>query len=115
MKGFFVCLLFIFLIACSSSSPKQETAFSFKNLGQDLLVQVNPDGNVLGIYNAYDKPMTFNIEPCQFCTFANSTVTIPAKSTATIDFTAKNSGDKTIVIRDKLNNYYSKTSFTVKS
>lgn len=70
--------------------------------------------NKLAIKNAYDKAQSFRIEICEHCSFESTEIEIEPNAIKVIDFTVRGvPGEKTVVIRDNLNNFYAKESFTV--
>lgn len=112
-------------VEVSTPSPEE---LMLENMGDDDLLAVmesemiissgEQKPNKLAIKNAYEEPQTFNIEICEFCSFDKETVELPAGSVEIVDFAVRkpsgeSSGERTIVVRDDLNNFYAKESFTV--
>lgn len=130
----FIVLLSLSMLACSKEQMQQEVKVStptpedlmLKQLdGPDLLAIMQSDieiptnqqkPNKLAIKNAYNKVQSFKIEICEHCQFAETEVEIQPNEIKIVDFSVKGvAGEKTVVIRDDLNNFYAKKSFTVKN
>ncbi|MFC1722834.1 hypothetical protein ACFL0V_01715 [Nanoarchaeota archaeon] len=71
--------------------------------------------NKVAIRNAYDVPTLYNIEICENCEFAETSVELGPNETRFISFKVRPvPGEKTLVIRDSNNNFYAKDTFLVR-
>jgi hypothetical protein len=68
--------------------------------------------NYLVIKNAYNKVSDFKIEGCTGCEIMNE-LKIEANGHHIIKFGVQGVGEKEIIVKDGLNNYYGKAEFTV--